>query len=104
MKDYDEKPVIGVKFSFTNNSEEAIACDVALYMLAYQNGIELDIPILDAASDEYNNTSKNIKPGKTITCEEYYVMTSDEADVEIEVRELASFADRKLEKTFIIHN
>lgn len=102
LKDYEGNPVIGVKYEFTNNSEDTTSFDIALYPQAFQDGIELERAIMDSTSDEYNNGTKDIKNGVTLTCEVYYIMTSDKSDVEIEVTELISFSDEKLTKTFEI--
>ena len=105
LKDCDDKPVIGVTYEFTNQSEDAIAFDSALYATAYQDGVELDLAILDGAyPEEYENASRNIKPGKTLTCKGYYVMTSETDPVEVEVIELIALNGGKLARTFPIAN
>ena len=102
LKDYDGNPVIGVQFAFTNNSSEAAAFDLVLYATAYQDGVELDPAILEEMSEAYQNASRNIKPGKTLTCETYYVMTGEDCDVEVEVTELLPLDDSKVTRTFAV--
>lgn len=103
VQDCDGNPVIGVTYEFTNQSEEAISFDTALYATAYQDGVELDLAVLDGTyPEEYENASRNIKPGKTLTCEGYYVMTSGTTPVEVEVSELITLDSSKLAKTFEI--
>lgn len=103
LTDCDDNPVLGVTYAFTNQSEDAISFDAALYATAYQDGVELDLALLDGAyPEEYENASRNIKPGKTLTCKGYYVMTSETLPVEVEVTELISLDGNKLVKTFSI--
>lgn len=99
LKDYEGNPVIGIRFEYTNNAAEAAAFDVATYAKAFQDGIELETAILDDVSDEFNNMMKDVKTGATITCEQYYKLSSN-SDVQVEVTELISLSDQKLEKTF----
>lgn len=101
LKDYDGNPVIGVKYEYTNNGEENMMFDVAVNAQAFQDGVQLELAFMDEYSDEYENSSKEIKTGATLTCELYYELTS-ESDVEIEVSELISFDDAKLTKTFSV--
>lgn len=101
LKDYEGNPVIGVKYEYTNNSEEGMMFDAAVITQAFQDGVQLDYAILDSTSDEYDNCMKEIKTGVTLTCELYYVLSS-ESDVEIEVAELISLDDSKLVKTFTL--
>lgn len=101
LKDCDGSPVIGITYEFTNQSGEAIAFDAALYATAYQDGVELDLALLDGDyPEEYENASRNIKPGKSLICEGYYVMRSKTAPVEAEVTELIALDSGKLVKTF----
>lgn len=102
IKDYEGNPTIGVKFEFTNNAEDATSFDAVIYACAYQDGVELDYTATDTESEEYNNAERNIKKGVTIVCEQYFVLTSDKSDVEVEVEEAFSFGSTKLEKTFKI--
>ena len=101
LNDYEGNPVIGVKYEYTNNGKENMMFDVAVSAQAFQDGVQLELAFMDEFSDEYENASKEIKPGTTLTCELYYALTS-ESDVEIEVSELISFDDAKLTKTFSV--
>lgn len=101
LKDYDGNPVIGVKYEYTNNGKENMMFDVAVSAQAFQDGVQLELAFMDEYSPEYENSSKEIKTGATITCELYYELTS-ESDVEIEVSELISLGDEKLTKTFAV--
>ena len=55
----------------------------------------------DDEDAEYDNWSKEIKSGATVTCAEYFTLNS-ESDVEFEVEETFSLSDTKLEKTFSV--
>lgn len=101
LTDYEGNPVIGVKYEYTNNGEENMMFDIAVNAQAFQDGVQLDLALVDEYSEEYENSSKEIKTGTTITCEVYYELTS-ESDVEIEVSELISLSNKKLEKTFAV--
>ena len=99
LKDYDGNPVIGVKYEYTNNGKENMMFDVAVSAQAFQDGVQLELAFMGDFSDEYENSSKEIKTGTTLTCELYYVLTS-ESEVEVEVTELISLDGTKLVKTF----
>lgn len=101
LKDYDGNPVIGVKYEYTNNGEENMMFDVAVNAQAFQDGVQLELAFMDEFSDEYENSSKEIKTGTTLTCEMYYALISD-SEVEVEVTELISLNDSKLVKTFTL--
>lgn len=101
LKDYEGNPVIGVKYEYTNNGEENMMFDAAVNAQAFQDGVQLELAIMDNTSDEYDNGLKEIKTGTTLTSELYYVLTS-ESEVEVEVTELISFDDSKLIKTFTL--
>lgn len=101
LTDYEGNPVIGVKYEFTNNGEENMMFSAATNAQAFQDGVQLELAIMDETSEEYDNSLKEIKTGITLTCECYYVLTS-ESDVEIEVTELISLDDTKLVKTFTV--
>ena len=99
LKDYEGNDVIGIKYEFTNGSEDNQMFGVAVNPQAFQDGVQLEVAMMDKMSDEANNSLKEIKKGATITCEDYYVLTS-KSDVEVEVSETISFSDEKLEKSF----
>ena len=99
LNDYDGNPVIGVKYEYTNNGDENMMFEAAVNAQAFQDGVQLDPAFMGDFSAEYENSSKEIKTGTTLTCELYYVLTSD-SDVEVEVTELISLDNAKLVKKF----
>ena len=102
-KDYEKKPVAIVKYIFTNVShDEAISFGVALNADAYQNGIGLNTAIIldDSVKYESDRLLKAIKKGATLEVEIAYVLDDSTTDLVIEVKELFSFDDTMITKTF----
>lgn len=87
VKDYDGNDALLVNYSFTNNSEETTSGLVAVYLQAFQDGVELEIATVEGRTyDE----QKDIRPGVTMdTCQAAYVLTSD-SPVEVEVSDMWS--------------
>lgn len=104
-KDYENKPVAIVTYSFTNNSDEAASFEWTFDHQAYQNGVSLERAyVLDDSADyDEANSSKEIKKGVTLELEIAYILNDSETDIEVEVSELVSFDDEKIiTKTFSI--
>ena len=104
-EDYSGKPVVIVKYVFTNVSDE----DAASFMVAfdeevYQNGVGLNNAYVldDSANYSADNQTKEIKKGATLEVEVAYELNDTTTDIEVEVKELFSFNDKKLTKTFSI--
>lgn len=104
IKDYEGKDAVGIKYEFTNNGDEAESASTAIYTAAYQNGIEMDYTYLDeeTAPEECLNRDKNIKPGVTLVCAEYFSTDGTKADVEFELRAAFSMSNAKIQKTYSI--
>lgn len=81
---------IGIFFEFTNNSSESKAYDYTIMDKAFQNGVELQNSWFHL-NDESKNSGLEIKPGVSIVVCSGYVLTSDTADVEVEVNKWISF-------------
>lgn len=104
-EDYEGNPAIVVTYTWTNNSDESVASDIALTVDAYQNGVELDsVYVLDNDDDfDLDAESNKVKPGGTQTAQVAYKLSDETTDVEIEVTEWLSFDDTVLaEATFAI--
>ena len=104
-KDYEDEPVVIVKYKFTNEKDD----DSASFMLAitdnvYQNGVGLNKAYIldDSANYNSDNQSKEIKKGASIEVEVAYELNDTETDIEVEVKELISLSDKKIVKTFSI--
>ena len=87
--DYEGNKTVVVTYDFTNNSEEAISAIAALYIQAFQDGIELETAfVMDDSAYNAETSMKDIKPGVTLEdCQDVFVLTSD-SPIEIEVSEL----------------
>ena len=101
--DWEGKPIVIVKYIFTNNDDEP----TAFYMMeanVYQNGVGLNecIFVSDDANYSSDNQSKEIKKGATIEVEIAYNLNDTTTDIEVEVSRLISFSDKKVTKTFKI--
>ena len=96
-KDYEGKDVIVVNWEFTNNSEDTTSADVAVYIKAFQNGVELDPAYVDL--DGADNSMKDIRPGTTLDIHTSFVL-ADTSTVEFEATELISFSDDMVVTTY----
>ncbi len=103
-KDYEDKSVVIIKYSFTNNAEESTSFMAAFDAQVYQNGVGLNESIFVDEADEYSadNQTKEIKKGASLDVEVAYELNDTETDVEVEVSELFSFDESKVTKTFSI--
>lgn len=94
------KDVLVVYFDFTNNSKDNTRAAYNYDINCFQNGVELDFPLLKAVSEE-DNIMKEIQPNTTITIAEAFVL-SDKSNVDLEVEAHSSFSDKKLIKKTLI--
>ena len=104
-KDYEDKDVVIVKYKFTNNKSD----DSASFLLTfdekvYQNGVGLNeaYVLKDSAKYSADNQTKEIKKGSSIDVEVAYELNDTTTDIEVEVKELISFSDKTITKTFSI--
>ena len=103
--DYEGKPVVIVKYVFTNVSDEdAISFSVAIDDNVYQNGIGLNSSYVvdDSADYSIDNQSKEIKAGASLDVEVAYELNDTTTPIEVEVKEWISFDDKTITKTFTI--
>lgn len=101
-KDYEGKQVARVEFEFTNNSEDTVAFDGVTMARAYQDGIELEqnFGVDDETDKEVANTSKNVRPGATLTCALCWEIENTDSAIEVEIDEWLSDSGESLAKTF----
>ena len=113
IKDYSitynnsNEAVLLVKIAFTNNNKEEKAFTYNLDAKAYQNGVELTTPISSYGIDglDWNDKSKNIKPGVTYEFNMGYYLEDKNSDVEIEIIPYwGSTNSQKVTKTLHIKN
>ena len=104
-KDYAGKPVVIVKYVFTNvANENPTAFFVAFDDAVYQNGVGLNHAYVleDSANYSEDNQTKQIKKGASIDVEVAYELNDTTTEIEVEVEELFSFNSDKLIKKFSI--
>lgn len=102
-KDYEGKDVAIVTYKFTNASnDDATAFYIAFEDAVYQNGVGLNKAYVLDDSANYNpdNQTKEIKKGASIDVEVAYELNDSSTDIEVEVKELFSFSDKTLKKSF----
>ena len=102
---YDGKPVVIVKYVFTNVSDENPAAFIYSFDDAvFQDGVGLNPAYVldDGAKYSADNQTKEIKKGASLEVEVAYELNDETSDVEVEVKELFSFSEKKLTKTFSI--
>lgn len=102
--DYEGKPIVIVKYKFSNNGDDPACFAWTLEYHAYQNGIGLNECYFadDSANYSTDNQTKEIKKGASLYVEVAYTLNDAVTDVEIEVSEIFSFSDKKITKTFSI--
>ena len=104
-KSFDDKAVVIVKYKFTNNSNDtATAFWTAFDDNVYQSGVGLNeaYVLKDSANYNSDNQMKEIKKGASLDVEVAYELNDTSTDIEVEVKELFSFSDKTLTKTFKI--
>ena len=104
-KDFEGDPVVIVKYIFTNVADD----NAASFMFAfddevYQNGVGLNEAyfLKDSAKYSSDNQTKEIKKGASLEVEVAYELNDKTTDIEVEVKELFSFDNKTLTKTFKI--
>lgn len=104
-KDYEGKDVAIVKYLFTNNSEEPASFMFAFEDAVYQNDIGLNEAYFLDENTNYNsdNQTKEIKKGASLEVEVAYELNEKDADLVVEVKELFSFSDKTITKTFTVN-
>lgn len=81
IEEYGEQEGIALNMEWTNNSDGSMSFSDSIYIIVFQDGIELD-PIY--RNDEEYNESKNIRPGTTLDIRKAYLPRNTNA-IEIEV-------------------
>ena len=101
---YDGKPIVIVKYIYTNNDDVSTSFSTALENSVYQDGIGLNECYVadDSANYSMDNQIKEIKKGATLDVEVAYELNDTTTDIEVEVSEWLSFSDRKVTKIFSI--
>lgn len=105
FSNYEGVDTLLVTYSFTNNSEDTTSAASALYIQAFQDGVQLesgwaaesDLP--EDLAGLYDNDWKDIRPGTTLDCYDCFELSS-ESEVEVEVSEF--LGDLLTSKTFAV--
>lgn len=92
----NEKDILIVYFDFTNNSKDNTRAAYNYDINCFQNGVELDYPLLKVVEEE-DNIMKEIQPNTSITIAEAFIL-NDRSNVDLEVEAHSSFIDKKLIK------
>lgn len=104
-KDYEGKGVVIVKYLYTNvANDDATAFFTAFDETVYQNGVGLNESYFvdDSANYSSDNQMKEIKKGASLEVEVAYELNDTTTDIEVEVKELFSFDNTTITKTFSI--
>ena len=104
-EDYSGKPIVIVKYLFTNNDDDPVSFMVALSDEVFQNGVGLNSCYFvdDSANYSSDNKMKEIKKGVTLEVEVAYELNDTTTDIEVEVSEFISFSNKKVTKSFKIN-
>lgn len=95
ITDSNDREVVVVYFDFANNSEDNTAFAYNYNVTCFQNGKELDYPLVSFDIDEYNNIARELQTGTNITVARIYIL-EDKSNVDLEVTTLGD--DKKLMK------
>lgn len=104
-KDFEDKDIVIVKYTFTNvNDDDPTSFSLAFDDNVFQDGVGLNSCFFAADNANYSsdNQSKEIKKGASIEVEVAYELNDTTTDIEVEVQELFSFSDKTIKKTFKI--
>lgn len=95
ITDSNDREALVVYFDFANNSEDNTAFAYNYNVTCFQNGKELDYPLVSFDIDEYNNIARELQTGTNITVARIYIL-EDKSNVDLEVTPLGD--DKKLIK------
>lgn len=95
ITDSNDREVLVVYFDFANNSEDNTAFAYNYNVTCFQNGKELDYPLVSFDIDEYNNIARELQAGTNITVARIYIL-EDKSNVDLEVTPLGD--NKKLMK------
>lgn len=87
ITDSNDREVLVVYFDFANNSEDNTAFAYNYNVTCFQNGKELDYPLVSFDIDEYNNIARELQTGTNITVARIYIL-EDKSNVDLEVTPL----------------
>lgn len=98
---YTGDAVLVVNLTFTNNSGNTVSPDGALIVQAFQDGVELDLALLDSDSYDMGSSSREVQTGNTYKFQEAFTLTSETSPIEVNVSDMMVFSgDPIATKTF----
>lgn len=101
-KDYEGKDCVTILYGFKNNGVKTASFTLACTDKAYQDSVQLESAIVtDSTISNALQSLTKVKPGAAILVTQSYLTTST-SDVEVEVAELFSFSNEKIERAFIM--
>lgn len=95
ITDSNDREVVVVYFDFANNSKDNTAFAYNYDVTCFQNGKELDYPLVSFDIDEYNNIARELQTDTNITVARIYIL-EDKSNVDLEVTPLGG--NKKLMK------
>lgn len=93
--DFEGNPAIWIYSRVTNTGNESVMANCIAYPALFQNGVELEIGVPNAADMEkveYKNATKDIQPGTIIEIAQLYRL-SDDSTVTVEINNLLDWFD-----------
>lgn len=91
--DYEGNPCVVVNYTFTNvSNKEAQSFTSSTYTEVYQNGVQCDTAVTDAADD--NSLLTNAQAGHSVQVQEAYSV-KDTSDIEVKVYAVENIFDGK---------
>lgn len=104
--DMDGANALLVAYDFTNKGTDTISSGSALYVQAFQDGVELEHAyFLEYPSADWetwiDNDMRDLQSGASIKAAQAFVLSST-SPVEVQVTELVSLDDSKITKTYEI--
>lgn len=103
---YNEEPILLVKYSFNNIDDVAKTFSSVIDDTAYQNGVEIISPISTYGIENYNwrDKTKSIQPGATFEFNVAYELKDTNSDVTIELLPIIhNKYSTKISKTFSLN-
>jgi len=99
-KDYQDAPALIITLGFTNNGDTTSNFMTSIDCSAFQNGVELESAIMSGENGGNGESQmRGVKPGAGTQVTAAYLLASETAPVELEISELISFSDDKIETT-----
>lgn len=95
ITDSNGREVLVIYFDFANNSGDNTAFAYNYNVTCFQNGKELDYPLVSFDIDEYNNIARELQTGTNITVARIYIL-EDKSNVDLEATPLGD--NKKLMK------